>query len=493
MRAQSFDLDTPLIDFSNGSQSCKWTIRDSVEGVAIFGGIGSGKTSGSAKKIALKYLSAGYGGLILACKRQEKNQFIQYCKETNRLADLCIIEPGGQEYFNVLEYEASQKIGDISLTENVAHLLKVVIKASEEKSSGKSDDPFWENSLDQVVSNVIDLSILAYNNVTVKKMYDILTTVPISNQKVEEPSKAGSYAHAFGLAAEKISKLFDAFVRQSSHLKEDELESLFVEQYPEAATLKAVDHFFIEQYRALSDKTRSIISMSFSGLLFRLMKEPVYSLFSKNSSTVGPEDCFNGKIVLINLPVKVYHKIGRDSQLLVKYAFQRGFERRDITVNDRPVFLFADEAQVFLNEFDPDFQATARENRIATVYISQNLPNYYANMGGNKYEHRVKAFLGTLGTQIFHANSDVETNRYASDLIGEAYSKEEGKSTNIGEQIGFNYSESYRLNKLVRPEDFVKLKSGGPRNDMIVEAYIHCQSLAFPSGFHHQKVIFKQA
>jgi|GEM_PF-4259272 len=46
--------------------SSLWTLRNAVEGVQIFGGIGSGKTSGSGRMLGLKYLSAGLGGLVLS-------------------------------------------------------------------------------------------------------------------------------------------------------------------------------------------------------------------------------------------------------------------------------------------------------------------------------------------------------------------------------------------------------------------------------------------
>lgn len=498
---QHFNIDNPLIDFSNSSASCHWTIRDSFEGTAIFGGIGSGKTSGPGYKLATKFLRNGYGALVLCAKNSEAGLWIKYCKQTGRLDDLIIVEPGGKHQFDFLAYELSLAVGGASLTENIAQVIKTVVRASEERSGGKGDDPFWENSLDQAITSVIDLAKLAYGKVTVKYLYDIITTAPAPGQQEEKKPRAGSYAHAFELAADKVSRQFEAFVRELSERSEampddDELEQLFLETCPESATLKTVDHFFIEQYRTLSEKTRSIITMSFSGLLFRLMKEPVYSLLCRHESNFTPEDCYTkGKIIVLNLPVKHYHKVGRDSQILFKYIWQRAMERRNIAEYPRGVFLWADEVQNFLHEHDADFQSTARESRIATVCISQNLANYYANMGGgNRAEYKVKSLLSTLSTKIFNANADnADTNKYASELIGEAYMKEESRGTSIGEKVGMNYNESFKLVKVVRPEEFVKLKSGGPRNNFLVEAYMHCQGLEFPNGFHHQKIIFKQS
>jgi len=84
------------------------------------------------------------------------------------------------------------------------------------------------------------------------------------------------------------------------------------EKAPSSKLFESIHQFFFENYKNLSEKTRSIIEFSFSGFLFRLLKDPVYSLFCSKASTVVPEDCFTGKILLINLPVKLYHKVGRD-------------------------------------------------------------------------------------------------------------------------------------------------------------------------------------
>jgi type IV secretory pathway TraG/TraD family ATPase VirD4 len=198
-----------------------------------------------------------------------------------------------------------------------------------------------------------------------------------------------------------------------------------------------------------------------------------------------------GKIILLNLPVKIYHKIGRDCQIMFKYIWQRAMEKRQLN-EGRPVFLWADEAQNFLHEHDAEYQATARSSRIATVYISQNLPNYHANMGGAKSEHRVKSFLGTLATKIFHANADIETNTYASDLIGEAYTEDNSRTTTVSGDFSASRGVSYRLEKLARPEEFVSLKTGGPENRLRVEGYMHRQGKPFGDGMNFRRISFKQ-
>lgn len=494
----SFNLDTPLIEFPDKFGGSHWTIRDSVEGVQIFGGIGSGKTSGSGRLLALKYLSNGFGGLVLTAKPDEKKLWEEYCRSTGRLNDLIIVEPGGKHRFNFIEYESSIEEGKTIPTENIVQVLKTVIRASEVKNNGKTDDTFWENALDMLIFNVIDLCLLAYHKVSIQKMYDIVLTAPKKDDKRNGDDKKNAFALAMELARQNVFRKIDAWEKSLSPEETRALqdpavfEGVITERFPDARLLQTVDQFFVETYRNLSDKTRSIIEFAFSGFLFRLLKEPVYSLFCRHQSTFTPEDCLEGKLILINLPVKVHHKVGRDCQVLFKYIWQRAMEKRQVEANGRPVFLWADEAQNFIHEYDAEYQATARSSRIATVYISQNLPNYFGNMGGQSSEYRVKSFLGTLATKIFHANADMDTNRYASDLIGEAYMEDHTQGKTVLGTVSVTRSVSFKLEKIVRPEQFAPLKTGGPINQFQVEGYIHKQGNPFADGLNFRRTLFSQ-
>ncbi len=497
MQKNQFDLDRPLIVFNGEDGLSEFTIREAVEGTQIFGGIGSGKSSGSGRLIALRYLQAGFGGLVLTVKTDEADQWKEYARLAGREDDLIVVSPSSGHYFNILEYVSSQSVEGFSLTENVSNLFKTVIRAGDDKSGGKSDDSFWETSLDQLMLNVIDLCQLAYQgSVTIQHIYDIVMSAPSGEVIDKGKPRPGTYAYAFEIVRSRIAKRYESFKQtlkeMDDTLDEEEVERLFVKSDSEAQTLGMIDQYFIGQYRALSSKTRSIIEMSFSGLLFRLLKEPMNSIFCKNKSTFIPEDCYlHGKIIVLDLPVKQYQKVGRDMQMLCKVIFQNAMEKRDVSKNDRPVFLFADESQMFIHEHDQEFQATARSSRIATVYITQNISSYYANMGGLKYEHKVKAFLNTLNTKIFHRNSG-ETNEYASALFGDAWVKDHSASTTMAGQFSNTRNTSYKLERMVRPEEFIGLKSGGPQNNCLVEAYIHRQGKAFPDGLHFRKIIIKQ-
>lgn len=493
MKKYSFDLDTPIVSLRDLTGETPWTLRDAVEGLQVLGSNGSGKTS-SSRLFALRFLQHGFGGLVLTAKAEEKELWQEYCKLTGRSKDLVVVESGkGKHRFNFLEYLSNKKAGK-SITENIVQVLKTVIDASEDKNdSGRADDGFWTKALDMLLFCAVDLCQLAYGKVTVQSLYDIVLSAPRLGRET-----AAYFRKAFELAHSKVRRQVDSFLAQCKKdgrmlpQDQDSYNRIICEAIPDAALLQLVDQFFSETYKDLSDKTRSIVEFSFLGFLFRLLKEPVHSLFCSGQSTFTPETCLKGKIILLNIPVKQFHKVGRDCQIMFKYIWQKAMEERNVKKNARPLFLWADEGQLFLHEYDAEYQATARSSRIATVYLTQNLPNYFAGMGGNKAVFRIKSFLGTLGTKVFHANADTETNRYASELIGDAYSEDESRTSTMSGNFSIGRTRSYRLERMVRPEQFVSLKTGGPVNNLCTEAYIHKQGNAFHNGFNHLKVTFKQ-
>ncbi len=502
MSAEKFSLDNILITFpadSTGKQTY-WTNRNAVEGVQIFGGIGSGKTSGSGRTLALKYLAAGFGGLVLTVKPQERQEWEKYCEIAGRLDDLVIISPDKENYFNFLEYESTAHKG-AQATENLLQVLKTVIRSSEEKQGGKSEDPFWETAVDMLIANTIDLCQLAFNKVTVALLYELVLTIPNPYINSSEEDTRKTFEEAFSRVEDEIQKStknelykLPEEVQELIHYSPNR-ERMIEDRVPEYRIFNLVKHFFHRSYVKLPQKTRSIIDFSFTGFLFGLMRDPVYSLFCVHPTTasVRPEQCYeNGKIILIDLPVKLHHKAGRDCQILYKYVWQRAMERRGETKDaDRPVFLWADEAQNFIHEHDADFQATARSSKVATVYISQNLPNYFGSMGGNKAEYKVKSFLGTLATKIFHANADIETNRYASDLIGEE--ERANYTASLGtDKDAASTSVSQVRKKIVPPEQFGLLKTGGKPNAGVVEGYMHIQGAKTNTGGNHICANFRQ-
>ena len=97
-----------------------------------------------------------------------------------------------------------------------------------------------------------------------------------------------------------------------------------------------------------------------------------------------------------------------------------------------------------------------------------------------------------MGTKIFHANSDVETNKYASELIGDTTYIDPSSSVTTAKEFSQSETLSLKIDKLVRPEEFVSLATGGERNNLLTEAYIHVQGDPLFGRDNFKKVKFKQ-
>ena len=90
------------------------------------------------------------------------------------------------------------------------------------------------------------------------------------------------------------------------------------------------------------------------------------------------------------------------------------------------MFLWADEAQNFVTDFDAEYQAVARSAGGCTVYLTQNRESYRRVLGNSD---AVDSLLGNLQAKFFCQNSG-ETNEWAAKLLGERWM--DVTSTNVG-------------------------------------------------------------
>ncbi len=183
------------------------------------------------------------------------------------------------------------------------------------------------------------------------------------------------------------------------------------------------------------------------------MTRPLEETFSSDTN-VRPEDTFDGKIIIVDLPVQKYKLVGRIANLIWKYCFQCAVLRRvqpaDRQSFLRPVFLWADEAQNFVSKFDSEYQAVARSAGGCTVYLTQNRESFRRALKNND---AVDSLLGNLQAKFFCQNSG-ETNEWASKLLGERWLKI--TSTNVGQsrQVTDLFDSPCRTDRLIRMPDF---------------------------------------
>jgi len=464
---EQFELDRKILRF-NGEHP--YTIRDSCEGVLITGGIGSGKTSGSGATFARAFLEAGFGGLVLCAKKDELETWIQYAKETAREDSLLIFDGSGNNCFPFLDYEINREGEGAGLTENIVRLFMTVHEVIGRKSGG--GDSYWVNAMQQLMRNTVDLAMISQNTVSVPLMYDIVQSAPRHPDEVvsKEWREASMCYHLLDKGNKKEKDRWTQY------------------DYDSTAS------YFLEEFPHISEKTRSGIISMFTTTLDLFMRKPFRMLFSESpdesTQIAYPELTHHGAVIVMHLPVKEFGESGRAAQVIYKLLWQQAAERRDIKKNSRPIFLWADEAQNFVTDYDMHFQATARSSRACTVYLTQNLPNFFTELGNHDRTH---SLVGNLQTKIFHANSDPETNTYASEVIGRSWHDHQGKSQSLGDSsfsMGQSSNESFDYD--VPPQVFTRLPKGGPHYNKTVGAIVFQNGRTWANDKTYLYANFKQ-
>jgi hypothetical protein len=285
--ADPWDLSTPLLRWSDTDL---WTVRDAVEGLLILGATGSGKSSGSGATIARAMLAAGFGGLVLTAKPGERAVWERTMQQCGRQGDLLVFGPPEPLRFGFLDYELQRKGVGAGLTENVVNLFSSVLEVAERNAaggSGREDEGYWRRSCRQLVRNLVDLCILSTGRVSVPDLYRLVISAPTSPEQVASESwREQSYCFRCLSEADRKQKT----PRQQ-------------------ADFELVTDYLCLEFPALSDKTRSVIVSTFTSLADVLNRGVLRELFS-GATNVTPDVTLDGKVLLIDLPVKEFMDVG---------------------------------------------------------------------------------------------------------------------------------------------------------------------------------------
>lgn len=497
---------TVLVEFSKDPRD-HWTVDDAMKGTSIIGSTGSGKTTGSGRKIATKFLLQGWGGLVLCAKNDEVELWEEYCKTTGRENDLIVFsknstilnDKGEPEpmVFNPIQYELTRPgegAGDtFNLTNIFMNLHKIGNRATSDSESRK-DDRFWDNALKRIISRTIELITLAGEDLTFRNIVEVIYSSPRANSPVPT-GKFSNFCQMVKFEDEHREVLEkDFFLKCLAKIFNKTMEAGMTDegQY----TYNTLDRYFTSSLPNTSEHTHNAIIESFMGVAEPFLSGILKMHFS-GKTNIFPEDIYRkNKVIILNFPVKEYLDAGVMAQGVFKLLFQQAMERRDTKKYPTPVFFWADEAQYFVNPYDQIFLTTARSSRTATVFLSQSISNYYAVMGsGEDGKAKVNSMMGNLTTKIFHANSDTATNEYASQLIGQA--KEIMRSTNDtvnAKEFTYQTSEgrSSQYTPQIRPMEFTIMRTGGHRNDYKIDAVIFVTGRLWSKGTNYLRPFFKQ-
>lgn len=471
-------MDRALLSFGRGDA---WTIRDACEGCQVFGQTGSGKTSGSGYRIAEAFLREGMGGLVLTAKDDERPMWEAWCRQLGRGDDVIVFDRHMAQRFNFLDYEMNRTGEGAGQTLNLAFMFQQVSEVAEKHSGGQSSEQrFWRGAMREMLTHAIDVVALSGEKMTLQALYDVISSAP---RTVEEASN-----EAFMEKAYLMHCLREALARPLSP--------------PQQGDLDNAGNYWFKKFPKEAPDTRSSIITTFTSMANSFMHSPFRELFCTDT-TVTPEATFDGKIIIVDLPVLEHGELGQQAQIVWKFLWQQAAGRRPLGPDARPVFLWADEAQYFVTSNDTKFQSTSRSKRVCTVYLTQNLPSYLAELGQSA-RPAVESLLGNLGTKIFHMNIEEQTNLYAANLIGKTWqvrsnrsvteqparTMAEGLAPKLSVSTGVTESEEYQ----VPPIAFAQLLTGGPNNKRRVGAIICKGGRQFRgSGSHYLISTFQQS
>jgi len=505
MKKYPFSLDEPLLWFD---KNCPWTIRDSLEGTAILGDMGSGKTTGSGATIAKAFLKAGYGGLVMCKKVDEVDTWLRYARETGRQDQVLIVHPQQPFRFNFLQYQFSRAGEGAGYVDNAVQLFVNLIENRRE-GSGQQErgSVFWVDGAKDLIRHSMQALILADEEISMDNLRRVIRGLP--------------YAGEGGKPAFPDGSFLDTILKASINRYEQDWD---VESIANNTPREVAMYFWNEFARPGANRQSAGILSTFTGMAQPFMNGPVKELFCTETNFI-PEFSRKGAIIILNLALDEWEDIGRTSQLCFKYIWQKAILRRQgLPPGEVPVFLWADEAANFMTTADKSFQEASRSSWCATVFLTQNINNYYAAFSINP-EPNANALLAGLGTKIFHRNGDQKTNQWASETIARAiqirmsggdndsrsYSEGQNWGTNSGynsgvggsssnggrssgSNIGFSRTDgtsrgwSQQMDYQVQPETFTRLSAVGN-----IQAIIFKSGARFePLGLPYTGVTFKQ-
>ena len=434
-------------------RSITLTVGQGHEGVWVYGGTGSGKTSGSGVHVAYAMLKAGYGGIVLCDKAEETYAWIKYAQACGRADDLIVFSdrkpnpekpdprdayiPTEGVGFNFLAYELKNAEG--SPAQAATDVLMVLLGAD----AMKSNDEIWNKATRKLINMCVLACGLAGVPVTLQRVNDIALDIEVAKAVMEA---------AYARKAKKPSELTES----------------------EADDLDVVAKYLALEWGKMDKGPKTSIVMNFGTILDPFLTGVMRNLFTRTSHQTPDLILEEGKIVIVDLPVATHDDAGRAANIAWKYCTQRAVRREMRTEKDRPVFLFGDEAQSFITAKDSEFATIARGYKCTSVYLTQNRANILKRMT----KDQVDSLMGNFQTKIFHQQSEKDTNEWAAETIGKAMTEREsrGSSYQVGggaNQGSGSTNKSESMEYQLPPQKFQISRKGGPASQFVVTAWLY--------------------
>ena len=432
-------------------------------GIAIFGAIGTGKTSGCMYPYAEQLIAykahddqQRMGGLVLEVKGDFCHKIKSILAKHGREADYVEVNLNADYRYNPLYND----LDAYALAYNIASLLTNLF--------GRGKEPFWQQAYTNLVKFIIQLHKVAYDYVTLFDIYECAINPELLERRIHEaermlqsrtyclvPSKIfleHKELEKFGFVHDPAEKSYK--VPQSLAVAEA-LRSGGVEYRTETENppesvdplkreiLDGVKRWFYNDWKRIENKLRTSIVEGISVFL---------SLFDDNPTVkrafCPPKECYDqklngdgkhgrplppfselieaGKVCALNFPVSLNPGLAKAIGVMMKLDFQRAMLNRIPKIENnlgryfRQAFFICDEYQHFatVGENDPSgdekFFALSRQSKCIPIVATQSISSLRSSLPGETW----RTLLQTFRTKIFLALSDEFSATIASELCG---------------------------------------------------------------------------
>ncbi|MGO9096966.1 MAG: type IV secretory system conjugative DNA transfer family protein [Bryobacteraceae bacterium] len=435
-------------------------------GVAIFGAVGSGKTSCCMYPFAEQLFAYRHndpqrraGGLILEVKGDFCYKVHGLLKKYNREGDYIEVGLASNFRYNPLHNDLEA----YALAYGIASLLNNLF--------GKGKEPFWQQAYTNLVKFIILLHKVLYDYVTLFDVYACAINPNLLAAKIKEGE--AMFRDEFLLLPqevylEKKTEELEAFrwsldstvgrvkARHTPELERYlnehamEHESYFVPKVGDGLLdrkqqqFEAVKRWFEDDWTRIENKLRTSIVEGISVFLSLFDDNPdVKRTFCPSKECYDPEKnkdgrygtplppfaqlIEQGKVVCLNFPVAMNPGLAMVLGTLLKQDFQRAvltripkIETSDGATPWRDIVFMCDEYQNFATcgQSDPSgdekFFSLSRQARCIPIVATQSISSLRSTLQGESW----RTLLQTFRTKIFLALSCEFSAKTASDMCG---------------------------------------------------------------------------
>ena len=491
-------------------------------GTAVFGAVGSGKTSCCMYPFARQVLgwhsrdpNLRPGGLVLEVKGDFCHQVRRILRRGGRERDYLELGLDGEWCYNPLESD----LDPYSLAYQVASLLNQLF--------GKGKDPFWQQAYTNLVKFVILLHRVADDYVTLRDVYATALDEDRLERKINDTREQLDYVPQARVAVDEWARHkealpdrewdYDEQVGEVTFPADQELVKAlegrkvkFELRDPDPASdlqrsLQTIVTWHRHDWGKLHARLRSSIVEGVSVFLSLFDQPEIADVFCPPRSAYREERPYrgrwalppigealeSGKVLALNLPIGANPALGRAIGVMLKQDFQRSVLARIPRMEAEPsrpwrdIAFICDEYQNFATagESEPGgdekFFSLSRQARLVALVATQSISSLRSALPGESW----RTLLQTFRTRIFLTLSDEVSCKHASEACGQAerlkeqYSISESSIAGVGLLTGragggkgtFGVTKSYapRREAVFPPSAFAELRNA----QAIVAAY----------------------